>query len=91
MKATKIKMQTGCSKSQNLLEIDEIFIMGCNEERFYKKALIYDHLIKHPQSIQVNIYPYPELVPVLSSNYEKYVKSSPNKETKDNLLSLPRE
>ena len=44
----------------------------------------------HPNSIYVNISPYPDLVPALSSNYEKYVRSEPNDTPSDNLLRLPR-
>ena len=40
MYATKIKMKSGCFNSQSLLEIDEIYIEGANEEKFYQKAII---------------------------------------------------
>lgn len=91
MRATKIKMKAGCGTSNNLLEIDSIYITGCKEERFYTKASIYDCVKETPGSIQVNIYPYPDLIPVLSSNGEKYVRSSADSTTNDNLLKLPRE
>ena len=41
-------------------------------------------------TIQVNIRPYPNLIPQLSKNNEKYVKSEPNGSGRDNLLCLPR-
>ncbi|MBR4020311.1 MAG: DUF3892 domain-containing protein, partial [Firmicutes bacterium] len=44
----------------------------------------------HPNSIFVNISPYPDLVPALSSTGEKYVRSEPNDTPFDNLLRLPR-
>lgn len=91
MKATKLKMKHGCGTSSNLLEIDSIYLTGCKEEGFYKKENLYDYLQKNPGTIQVNIYPYPNLIPALSSNNEKYVKSSPNGTSSDNLLALPRE
>ena len=91
MYATKIKMQRGCYYSQSLLEIDEIYIEGCDNPGFFKKAVIHDYLKEHPSSIQVKIYPYPNVVPALSINGEKYVRSSPNSNERDNLLSLPRE
>lgn len=92
MKATKIKMQTGCYYSNKLWEIDSIYLTGNNTDRFYKKEDLYDFLTKNPNTIQVNAYPsYPNLIPALSSNGEKYVRSSPNSSTADNLLSLPRE
>lgn len=90
MKATKIKMKSGCYNSQNLLEIDEVYIEGCSTPKYYKKAAIYDYLKKNPGSIQVNIYPYPNLLPAISKNNEKYVRSTPNDYTHDNLLDLPR-
>ena len=91
MYATKIKMQRGCYYSQSLLEIDEIYIEGCNNPGFFKKAVLHDYLKEHPGAIQVNIYPYPDVVPAVSIHGEKYVRSSPNSSERDNLLSLPRE
>lgn len=91
MKAIKIKMKSGCGTSYNLLEIDSIYLTGCTEERYYEKDVLYDYLVKNPGSIQVNIYPYPNVIPATSANGEKYVKSAPNSSSIDNLLSLPRE
>jgi len=91
MLAKSIKMKSGCYSSQNLLEIDQIYIDGCKNAGFFKKANIHDYLKENPNSIQVNIYPYPVLIPAVSPNGEKYVKSSPNANTYDNLLALPRE
>lgn len=90
MKAIKIKMNPGSYSSQSLLEIDEIYIDGCSNPGFFKKANLYDYLKKNPGSIQVNIWPYPNLIPALSSQGEKYVRSTPNGNTHDNLLNLPR-
>lgn len=93
MRATKIKMKSGCGTSNNLLEIDSIYLTGTTNDGFYKKAAVHDYLVKNPGGIQVDIYPYPNLIPATSPapNYEKYVKSTPNSTTGDNLLSLPRE
>ena len=55
MKATKIKMKPGCGTSSNLLEIDSIYLIGCKEEGFYKKEVLYDYLKKNPGTIQVDI------------------------------------
>lgn len=92
MKATKIKMKPGCGTSNNLLEIDSIYLKDCAEDGYYKKDKVYDYLNKDSNNmIQVDIYPYPNLIPVLSANNEKYVRSTPNSSSNDNLLSLPRE
>ena len=91
MKATRIKMQYGCKYSQNLEEIDSIWIDGCDTPGFYKKATVYDYLKAHPHTIQVNIYPYPNLIPAISIRGEKYVRSTSNGYQHDNLLDLPRE
>lgn len=88
MKATKIKMKSGCRNSQNLCEIDSIYLEEM--ERFIKKEDIHDHLVKHPKTIYVNIYPYPFLQPAISIQGEKYIRSAPNSTTDDNLLKLPR-
>ena len=86
--AQKIKMQKGKENSNELLEIDEIFVGGFG---WQKKAYYYDWLKNHPESIAVNIAPFPKLIGQLSINHEKYVKSKPNKNGYDNLLDLPRE
>ena len=91
MYATRIKMQRGCYNSQSLLEIDEIYIEGCNNPGFFKKAILHDYLEEHPGTIQVKVPPYPNIVPEESIHGEKYVRSSPNSSERDNLLSLPRE
>ncbi len=91
MYATRIRMQQGCYNSQSLLEIDSIYIEGCTNPGYYKKADIYDHLKQHPNTIQVYIYPYPNVIPAVSSRGEKYVRSSPNDNSHDNLLDLPRD
>ncbi len=91
MKATRIKMYPNCYWSNNLLEIDEIYITGCNNPGYFKKAALYDYLKEHPGAIQVNIPPFPNVIPAVSANREKYVRSLPNNSMFDNLLSLPRE
>ncbi len=91
MFATRIKMKRGCSYSQSLLEIDEIYIEGCDNPGYFKKAVVHNHVKKYPGSIKVKIAPYPEVTHAISTRGEKYVKSVPNKYGHDNLLSLPRE
>ena len=91
MYATKIKMKLGCYYSYNLTEIDMIYIEDCAEPAFYDKAVIHDYVKEHPGSIQVKIYPYPNLIPSVSPFGEKYVRSEANSYTHDNLLKLPRE
>lgn len=91
MKAIKIKMKAGCRYSNNLTEIDEIYITGCNNPGYFKKAIIHDYVKENPGSIQVDTWPYPDVIDAVSSNGEKYVRSSPNAYGHDNLLSLPRE
>lgn len=91
MYATKIKMKPGCYHSSKLLEIDSVYIEGCNNPGFFKKANLHDFLKKNPGTIQVKIRPYPNVIPAISSAGEKYVRSTPNDSTHDNLLDLPRE
>lgn len=91
MRVTKIKMQSGCYYSQNLQEIDSLYLIGCDTPGYYKKATVYDHLKNNPGSIQVDIYPFPNVIPAVSARGEKYVRSTPNDYTHDNLLDLPRD
>lgn len=86
--AEKIKMKYGCWNSQYPEEIDQIYIRGCG---WYYKATLHDHLKQNPRSIAVNIWPYPCLIPALSSNREKYVRSNPDIWRHDDLMDLPRE
>ena len=90
MYAQKIKMQAGCSNSNNTQEIAEIYLEGCNNPGFFPKATLHDYLNTNPNSIKVNISPYPYVVPAKSLRGEKYVRSEPNDTTNDNLLKLPR-
>ena len=90
MKATMIKMKPGCGSSNNLVEIDEIYLSGSSNDGFYKKAVVHDHLLGNPGSIQVDINPYSNCIPATSVNSEKYVKSTPDSTQRDNLLKLPR-
>lgn len=85
--AEKIKMMRGKEKSNELMEIDEIYVTGIG---WKAKAYYYDYLTMYPNSIAVNIFPYPKLIKQLSSNNEKFVKSEPDKYGYDNLLNLPR-
>ena len=84
-------MKPGCGNSNDLLEIDSIYISECANPGFFKKEKLHDYLKKNPGSIQVNIPPYPNVIPAISVNGEKYVRSSPNNSSNDNLLCLPRE
>ena len=90
MYISKIKMKLGCYNSQLLTEIDEVFVEGCVDPGFYKKATIHDYLKNHPGTIQVKAPPYPDVIPATSIYGEKYVKSAANSYVRDNLLSLPR-
>lgn len=90
MYATKIKMMPYRDNSQNASEIDEIYVEGCDRPGFYKKRTLHDYLITHPGAIKVCISPYPSLIPAVSSNGEKYVRSAPNPYSHDDLLDLPR-
>ena len=89
MRATKIRMKPGYPNG-GLMEIDMIYLEGPSISGFFKKADVHDFLKSKPGSIQVGIYPYPEVVPAVSQYGEKYVRSSPNGYGYDNLLSLPR-
>jgi len=90
MYAKKLKMQQGCSKSNSTQEIAEIYIDGCKNPGFFKKETLHDYLKKNPDSIKVNISPYPYVIPAVSVNGEKYVRSEQNDTPHDNLLKLPR-
>lgn len=91
MKAIKLKMKQGSSTSNSLLEIDSIYLKDCTNPGYFKKEVLHNHLEENPGSIQVDISPYPNLIPALSSNNEKYVRSNPNSTTDDNLMNLPKE
>lgn len=91
MRAKRIKMKQYCSHSQNPIEIDSIYLDGCENSGYFRKEVIHDYLIKYPESIVVDIYPFPKVVPATSSSGEKYVRSQANQTQQDNLLSLPRD
>jgi len=90
MYAKKIRMQNGCRNSNNTQEIAEIYVDGCNNPGFFPKAVLHDFLRTNPNSIKVNISPYPYVVPATSYRGEKYVRSEANDTIHDNLLKLSR-
>jgi len=87
--ATKIRMCPGCQNSNSCVEIDSIYLEGGDTNQFYKKANLYDHLKKHPNTIRVKLGAEPYLIPALRGD-EKYVRSEPNDTPNDNLLKLQR-
>lgn len=86
--AVKIKMNYGRWNSQHPEDIDQIYI---RDNGWIKKGLLHDYLKEYPKSIAVNISPYPYLIPAISSNREKYVRSNPDIYKHDDLMDLPRE
>lgn len=90
MYAKKIRMQNGYKNSNNTQEIAEVYVDGCNNPGFFPKAVLHDFLKTNPNSIKVNISPYPYVVPATSYRGEKYVRSEANDTIHDNLLKLPR-
>ena len=90
MKATMIRMQQGCENSYDTQVIADIYIEGCDNPGFFPKEVLHDYLNQNPNSIRVNISPYPYLLPATSINGIKYVRSESNDSPHDNLLNLPR-
>ena len=86
--ATRITMKNGFIDSDNPEEIDEIYLSGVSNPGWYKKSLVHDFVKEN--IAKVNIDPYPKLVPEISSNNEKFVRSEPDEYRKDNLMKLPR-
>lgn len=88
----KIRMKKDCHYSNSPIEIDELHLIGLvNGPGWYKKATVHDYIKYNNGTVRVYILPYPELIPMVSSRGEKYVKSVANSTTKDNLMNLPRE
>jgi hypothetical protein len=89
----KIKMNDGHKQSNDLLDIDQLYLDGKGSlaGTWHTKAYLYDYLKINPGSIQISIDPKPFIMPMLSDKGEKYIKSSVDLKKKDYLLSLPRE
>lgn len=91
IKATKIRMKTYCDNSLKLEEIKDIKLEGNLENPgWFSKESVHDFIKEKNGEVNVNIYPYPKLIAVTTQT-EKYVKSTPNNYGYDNLLELPRE
>lgn len=90
--AKKIRMKYGCYYSNKQYEIDSIFLSGSSiVDGWYKKEEVYDKIKYYGYDIRVDIYPYPSLMPAISSSGEKYVRSVSDDTTKDNLMSLDKD
>jgi len=83
-------MRMGCFNSDNLLEIDQLYLESATDIGWYKKEAIHNWLKNNPGEITSKSSCGPKLIPCVSKYGEKYVKSEPNNSTKDNLLELPR-
>lgn len=97
MKVIKIKMKPYRGLPNGLEEVDGIYLTcsGSEPEQmngFHPVEEIHDYLRVHPHAIQVNLPPYPSLIPVLgpAPRHKKAVRSAPDRSSRDNLLSLPR-
>lgn len=88
MLATKIKMKYGCENSMKCEEIEQIYLTGY--EKFFYKSVVYDLVKQYPNTIKVKDNYGPYVIPAISRNLEKYVRSAPNDTIYDNLLKLPR-
>lgn len=87
----KIEMNDGCDYSLDCQDIKNLLIdLDGTGFKKYSKDYVYDYITKYPKSIAVNVDPYPILIPLVSKNGEKFVKSSPTNYSADNLLKLPR-
>lgn len=76
MKATKIKMKSGCYYSTRTSEISEIYIEGCTSPGFFDKTTLHNYLEQYPHSIQVKLYPFisPYIIVHFGSDYENVMK-----------------
>lgn len=91
IKVVKIRMKDYCKGSLHLKEIKELKLEGdMTNPGWFSKESIHDYVKNNKGIINVNIYPYPKLIAVTTQN-ERYVKSTPNKYGFDNLFELPRE
>lgn len=93
MFATKISMKDKHPVSNEPQSIDRVYIVGnvYFPTGWYKTDFLHDYLKANPDSIQVNLSPYPNLMPAMTDKNTKYVVSAPDKVNPDTLLSLPKE
>ena len=90
-KAIKIRMNSNRHNSNELQDIKDIYVTGCDNPGWFSKETLHDFLKDNPNAIYVNVSPFPYLKPAKSIYGEKYVKSEANDYVRDNLLKLPRE
>ena len=86
----KLKMRPGCEKSCDVRDIEALYI-GYPVTAYWKKERLHDYVRHHPGTVQVAIAPYMDVIPAVSSQGEKYVRSGPDDSPHDSLLRLSRE
>ena len=86
----KLKMRPGCEKSCDVRDIDSLYI-GYPVAAYWKAERVHNYVKSHPGAIQVSIAPYMDVLPAVSSQGEKYVRSGPADSSYDSLLRLSRE
>lgn len=89
MKATKIKMRPGFAHTKESPEIAFIYIEDCEDARYYSVSELYDMIKKNPNSIYVDVSPFPKLMPVKSKMHGNFVRSAKNRFEEDKLFELP--
>nr|WP_317413212.1 DUF3892 domain-containing protein [uncultured Solibaculum sp.] len=90
MRAIQIALKVGCRNSDCPVDIDKIYVKGERLDGFYKKEAVYDYVKQHSRSIQVDLFPNPDLLPALTERGEKYVVSTKDARSVDYLMRLPR-
>lgn len=61
MYAKKIKMETGNYYSNNIQEIDKIYVDGCSNPGYFEKESLYDYLKKIREVLEYLFPPIPKL------------------------------
>lgn len=88
MKAQKVRPETSSRNLRSVGEIAEIYIdeWDC----FVCKETLHEFLRENPGSIQVDILPFPNLIPGISASGARYVRSKPDRHPQDNLVDLKK-
>ena len=90
MYADKLHMNLGHENSHRPQDIESLHIVGSGWDGYYPVEYVCNFLLRQPESIQLDFYPFEDLQPAIEPYGRRYVVSSPDPQVGDMLLYLAK-
>lgn len=90
MYADKLHMSPECESSHRPQDIESLHIVGSGWDGYYPVEYVCNFLLRQPESIQLDFYPFEDLQPAIEPYGRRYVVSSPDPQVGDMLFYLAK-